>query len=55
MPAMLLVWALRLTLALSGGWFWSGWLMAKLDFVVLFFSVHRVQSGCCADGPAVKR
>ena len=33
-PAMLLVWALGLTLALRGGWFSSRWLQVKLVFVV---------------------
>ena len=43
-PAMLLVWALGLSLALMGGWFRDGWLIAKLVFVVALSGVHGVQS-----------
>ena len=43
-PAMLLVWALGLTLALSGGWFKAPWLIAKLGFVVALSGLHGVQS-----------
>lgn len=43
-PAMLLVWALGLTLALEGGWFHAGWLSAKLALVVALSGVHGVQS-----------
>lgn len=44
-PAMLLVWALGLTLAMSGHWFADGWLQLKLLFVLLLSAVHGVQSG----------
>ncbi len=43
-PAILLVWALGLTLALMGGWFPDGWLVAKLVFVVALSGVHGMQS-----------
>ena len=43
-PAMLLVWALGLVLALEGGWFRSGWLSAKLVLVVALSGLHGVQS-----------
>ena len=43
-PAMLLVWALGLSLALMGGSFRDGWLIAKLVFVVALSGVHGVQS-----------
>ena len=43
-PAMLLVWALGLSLALMGGWFRDGWLIAKLVFVIALSGVHGVQS-----------
>ena len=43
-PAMLLVWALGLTLALSGGWFKAPWLIAKLGFVVALSGLHGIQS-----------
>ncbi len=43
-PAMLLVWALGLTLALSGGWFKAAWLIAKLGVVVALSGLHGVQS-----------
>ncbi len=44
-PAMLLVWALGLTLAVMQGWFSSHWLQAKLVFVVVLSALHGVQSG----------
>jgi uncharacterized membrane protein len=44
-PAMLLVWALGLTLAVGGDRFSEPWLQAKLVFVVLLSGVHGVQSG----------
>lgn len=44
-PAMLLVWAFGLELALSGAWFESGWLRAKLVLVVVLSGIHGVQSG----------
>jgi putative membrane protein len=44
-PAILLVWALGLTLALQGHWFHSVWLPAKLVFVVALSAWHGVQSG----------
>jgi uncharacterized membrane protein len=44
-PAMLIVWALGIVLALQGGWFASLWLQAKLALVVLLSAVHGVQSG----------
>ncbi len=43
-PAMLLVWAFGLTLALIGGWFRAGWLLAKLVLVVLLSGIHGVHS-----------
>ena len=43
-PAMLLVWTFGLTLALMGGWFHDGWLIAKLVFVVALSGVHGMQS-----------
>ena len=44
-PAMLLVWALGLTLAVQGGWFVAGWLHAKLTLVLLLSAVHGLQTG----------
>ncbi len=44
-PAMLAVWALGLTLALSGAWFSSFWLPAKLLLVVILSGLHGLQSG----------
>lgn len=44
-PAMLLVWALGLTLAMGGNWFADPWLQAKLVFVVILSGVHGIQSG----------
>lgn len=44
-PAMLLVWALGLTLALRGGWFPAPWLMLKLALVLLLSALHGMLSG----------
>ena len=44
-PAMLLTWALGLTLASSGGWLADGWLWAKLILVVVLSLIHGIQSG----------
>jgi protoporphyrinogen IX oxidase len=44
-PAILLVWALGLTLALQGHWFRSVWLPAKLVIVLALSAWHGVQSG----------
>ena len=44
-PAMLLVWALGLTLGYEGSWFSQPWLQAKLVFVLILSAVHGVQSG----------
>ncbi|WP_454617804.1 CopD family protein [Bradyrhizobium cenepequi] len=44
-PAMLLVWAFGLTLAVTAGWFSSTWLQVKLAFVILLSAVHGIQSG----------
>lgn len=44
-PALLAVWGLGLALALTGNWMSSGWLQAKLAFVVLLSGLHGVQSG----------
>lgn len=44
-PAMLLVWAIGLMLAMTGHWFAAGWLQAKLAFVLVLSGLHGVQSG----------
>jgi uncharacterized membrane protein len=44
-PAMLIVWALGLALALQGGWFAHRWLQAKLVLVLALSAVHGVHSG----------
>ncbi len=44
-PALLIVWGLGLTLALSDGWFSAGWLQLKLVFVVALSALHGIQSG----------
>jgi protoporphyrinogen IX oxidase len=44
-PAMLVVWALGLTMASQAGWFSSRWLMMKLILVVALSGLHGVQSG----------
>lgn len=44
-PAMLLVWAFGLALAVTGHWLADIWLQAKLVFVVVLSGLHGVQSG----------
>jgi len=44
-PAMLLVWALGLTLAMMGHWFAAPWLIAKMGIVGLISAAHGVNSG----------
>lgn len=44
-PAMLLVWSLGLSLAVTGHWFADGWIQAKLACVGLLSGLHGVQSG----------
>ncbi|MBM6593917.1 protoporphyrinogen oxidase HemJ [Microvirga sp. BT291] len=39
-PAMIVTWVLGLYLAWDGGWFASGWLHAKLLFVLVLSGVH---------------
>lgn len=44
-PAMIVSWALGLTMATWVGWFASGWMIAKLAFVLALSAVHGVLSG----------
>jgi protoporphyrinogen IX oxidase len=44
-PAMLLVWAIGITLAVEGGWFAAHWLSTKLIFVLALSALHGMQSG----------
>ena len=44
-PAILLTWALGITLAVKGGWFQAPWLSTKLVFVLALSALHGVQSG----------
>lgn len=44
-PAMLLAWALGMTMAVQAGWFSSRWLMVKLALVFGLSALHGVQSG----------
>lgn len=44
-PAMLAVWALGLALAMSGGWFLQGWLLAKLVVVFSLSALHGMLTG----------
>lgn len=44
-PAMLLVWAIGLTLAYQGAWFREPWLMLKLALVFGLAALHGVLSG----------
>ncbi|MCR6629233.1 MAG: CopD family protein [Magnetospirillum sp.] len=44
-PAMLLVWALGLILALTGEWFPETWLQTKFIFVFLLSALHGMLAG----------
>lgn len=44
-PAMLAVWGLGITLAVTGHWFGDGWLQLKLIAVIVLSGVHGIQSG----------
>jgi protoporphyrinogen IX oxidase len=44
-PAMLLTWAMGVTLASVGHWFSDHWLQGKLVFVVVLSGIHGMQSG----------
>ncbi len=44
-PALLMTWALGLSLAVWAGWFPSTWLIVKLIFVVALSALHGMQSG----------
>jgi uncharacterized membrane protein len=44
-PALLMTWALGLSLAVWAGWFPSTWLVVKLAFVVALSALHGMQSG----------
>jgi protoporphyrinogen IX oxidase len=44
-PAMLLAWALGMTMAVQAGWFSARWLMVKLVFAFGLSTLHGVQSG----------
>lgn len=44
-PAMVLVWAFGLVLAMQGGWFPSAWLTAKLALVLVLSALHGSISG----------
>ena len=44
-PALVSVWILGLCLAISGEWFSSSWLHAKLPLVLILSGLHGVSSG----------
>lgn len=44
-PAMVAVWCLGLSLAVSGSWFGSLWVNGKLALVVILSGIHGYQSG----------
>ena len=44
-PAMLLTWALGLTLVMMAHWLPAGWLIAKLAVVVVLSALHGLSSG----------
>jgi putative membrane protein len=56
-PAMIIVWITGLTLAISGGWFKSGWLHGKLLLVIGLSAAHMYfarQRRLLAEGRAEK-
>ena len=56
-PAMIIVWITGLTLAISGGWFRSGWLHGKLLLVIGLSAAHMYfarQRRLLAEGRADK-
>lgn len=44
-PAMLLTWALGMTLALRAGWFAMGWIWAKVVLVLVISALHGIVMG----------
>jgi uncharacterized membrane protein len=44
-PALLIVWAAGLTMAIRGGWFASPWLTIKLAIVLFLSALHGALSG----------
>jgi uncharacterized membrane protein len=44
-PALLAVWALGVILAIQGHWFASGWMSAKLVFVLVLSALHGMLAG----------
>jgi len=44
-PAMLLVWAFGITLAVQGNWFQAPWLSTKLVLVLALSALYGLQSG----------
>ncbi|RJY06923.1 CopD family protein [Aurantiacibacter aquimixticola] len=44
-PAMIAAWGFGIWIAVSGGWFTSGWLQAKLLLVILLSGLHGVLAG----------
>lgn len=45
LPAMVAAWVFGLWVAVSGSWFASAWLLAKLALVVVISSLHGVLAG----------
>ncbi|ACB95514.1 CopD family protein [Beijerinckia indica] len=44
-PAMLLAWALGITMAVTARWFPAPWLMVKLVFVLALSALHGLEAG----------
>ncbi|WP_407866434.1 CopD family protein [Phyllobacterium phragmitis] len=44
-PAMIVTWALGLTMAIWSDWFTSGWMNVKLVFVLALSVIHGILSG----------
>ena len=44
-PSLIVVWALGLTLGVSGNWFTQGWFHAKLLMVLILTGYHRWMAG----------
>lgn len=44
-PAMIATWLLGIALAVQGGWYWAGWLHAKVAFVLALSAFHGFLAG----------
>ena len=48
-PAMIATWVLGIALVVLGGWFTSGWMLAKFALVLALSGLHGFLSSCVGD------